>query len=116
MRLYFAARPEAASSHQIRLEPAPRLEEGLGYELQVEPRGSTAYLYRATGDEVWQPIGEVSVAASDSVLELRLPLEMVGLSLGGETAVLSALEKDGRLLERLPEDGFFRVILIPFDG
>ena len=116
VRFYFAARPEASGSHQIRLEPMPSLEEGLGYELQVEPRGSAAHLYQAMNDEEWLPIGEVSVAESDSVLELRLPLDMIGLSLGNETAVLATLEKDGRLLERLPEDGFFEVKLQSFDG
>lgn len=116
VRLYFTAGEGAVGNHQIRLVPTPRLQVGMGWELQVEPRGNMAYLYQAAGDEVWQPVGEVAAVATDAVLELRLPLEMVRLRLGDAVGILAALESDGRLVERLPEDGFFKVTLQPFDG
>jgi hypothetical protein len=73
--------------------------------LVLSPDARTAFLYRAEGDETWSPAGPQTTAVGDGVVEIALPLSLLGLTLGQEIGMFVVLGQDGREVERLPAQG-----------
>jgi hypothetical protein len=87
--------------------PNHRSAVPLRWEIAVPPHSfERALISHARGDEEWEHVGEVSdVARRGGVLGLCLPLDRVGLAIGGTTGIFVALARDRRIVETLPASG-----------
>jgi len=94
---------------------------GLGmapaWELRLVSGTGEAWLRRADGAGGWVVIGQLSkMAIGPTVLELAVPLDRLGLTLGDEVELVVALGKDGIRIETLPSAGRCRIQLKSWTG
>ncbi|MCC7352274.1 MAG: hypothetical protein IT330_00850, partial [Anaerolineae bacterium] len=114
LRIYLTASGGQPANHQVRFATSQKEEANLGWELSLSAGAGTALLYRADGNEGWQPIGPQATAVSDGVVEIALTLSSLGLTLGQEVGILAVLGREDREVERIPAQGIHVVKLISY--
>ena len=73
------------------------------WEIQRQPGQSTPFRYRAAGQDSWASVAPVLAAAGENVLEISVPLEALGLTLGSALNVLVTLVQGDVIVAQLPE-------------
>jgi alpha-amylase/alpha-mannosidase (GH57 family) len=116
LRIYLTATGNQPYNHQIRFASNKQEDNHLGWELYLASGAKTAFLYRAEGNESWQPIGPQATAVADGVVEIALTLSSLGLALQQEIAVFAVLGRDDHEVERIPLQGIHQVKLIPYNA
>jgi hypothetical protein len=83
----------------------------LGWAIEL-PQGQAApFLYRAAGHDQWQAVGPVTAALGPRVLEVALPLSLLGLETGRDASLLVTLARGGAVTAQLPEQGMGKFTL-----
>ena len=77
----------------------------LSFHRTLRVEGHGAYLLRAAGQEIWEPIGPVPLARSMNVIETSVPLADLGVHRGAWLSLIVVLARDGIAAELLPASG-----------
>ncbi|MDO8671694.1 MAG: hypothetical protein Q7O66_09735, partial [Dehalococcoidia bacterium] len=76
------------------------------FELLLDWGSAKASLSKATGEEGWQMVEQISsIARGQRSIEVRLPLQSLGLKMGQSVGVYATVGRDGILVETLPDGG-----------
>jgi alpha-amylase/alpha-mannosidase (GH57 family) len=88
----------------------------LAWEIRRVPGQPTPLLYRAAGHDQWELVSPVAAAAlGERVMEVCVPLHMLGLETGQELGVLATVARGGSLVAQLPERGMATFTLQRFE-
>lgn len=83
-------------------------------EVSIAPNAMQAVLSQAQGGEQWQMLKSLdSVAVGERVLEISLPLQDLGLSIGDSVSLILVVAKNDVLAEMLPRTGHLQFTLSP---
>jgi alpha-amylase/alpha-mannosidase (GH57 family) len=98
-------------------EPAqPPSAVALTWEIRRVPGQPAPFLYRAAGHDQWELASPVGASAlGERVMEVCVPLQTLGLQMGGELSVLATVARGGSLVAQLPERGMSTFVLQRFE-
>ena len=99
--------PDAATGSQPNLS--------LGWEIQHTPGQPAPFLYRAAGHDQWQSVQPLVAGLGEKVLEVAVPLAVLGLEQGQDVCLLATLAQHGLIVAQLPERGMHTVTLQRFE-
>ncbi len=90
---------------QARYTGSAPLPAGLAFRWQIarQPGQETPFLYRAAAHDQWESVAPVASAHGEKVLEIAVPLTVLGLKTGEQIRVFVTLARHGEIVATLPE-------------
>ncbi len=78
-------------------------EFAAAWQIRRDAGQSSPFLFEALGQGAWRAVGPANAAAGEKVLEIELPLAVLGLHLGEDVSVFVVLAAGGQVVASLPE-------------
>ncbi|PKO22250.1 MAG: glycoside hydrolase [Chloroflexi bacterium HGW-Chloroflexi-1] len=118
--LYLSAAPGAPVNQRIRARhsrPSQAISElALGWLIERQPGQPVPFLFRAAGHDQWQSVSPAPAATGKQVLEVSMPLNVLGLAPGKDLSLLVTLAQRGGVVTQLPERGMGTFTLEQFEA